>query len=233
MNHSTAHHRAVRGMTIVELLIGMALGLFVVAGAATLLAGQLHEQRALAADGRLAQDLRNAADLIARDLRRAGYWDDASAAVWSATATPPANPYAAVAPRSTASTAMRYSYSRNASAAMPVDDGDGEESSGFRLHDRVVEAHLGGRWQALTDASTLVVTSFELVPVVTEIDLATLCQRPCSAAGLANGTCPPRQQVRRVAVHIAGHAVGASRVVRRADTEVRLRNDAVTGACSS
>ena len=232
MNRPVAHPRAARGMTIVELLIGLALGLFVVAGASTLLAGQLHAQRALAADTRLTQDLRNAADLIARDLRRAGYWDDAASGIWSAGAAPTSNPHGMLAPATAASDALRYSYSGDgAGDATASADADGR--AGFRLHQHAIEARLGGRWQALTDPQALVVTAFELVPAVAEIDLAALCPRPCGTAGAAAGTCPPRQQVRSVAVRIAGHAAGDERVVRHADMQVRLRNDAVVGACSA
>ena len=223
--------RPARGMTIVELLIGLAPGLFVVAGAATRVAGQLHEQRALLADTRLTQDLRNAADLIARDMRRAGYWDDAAAGVWSTAAAPLSNPHAAVASMSAASDALRYSYSNDAAAESAAAGDDAR--AGLRLHGRAVEARLGGHWQALTDASTLVVTTFELVPAIDEIDLSALCPRPCSTAGTAAGTCPPRQQVRRVAVRLAGHTAGDDRIVRSVEAQVRLRNDAVVGACSA
>ena len=66
--------RALRGLTLVELLVGLALALLVAAGGAALLTSQLREHRALVLESRLMQDLRTAADLIARDLRRAGHW---------------------------------------------------------------------------------------------------------------------------------------------------------------
>ena len=221
--------RSARGSTIVELLVGLAIGLVVVAGAATLLARQLHEQRALLAETRLTQDLRNAADLIARDLRRAGYWGDAAAGVWSHSAAPLANPYAAVTPTAAASDTVRFSYSRDDVEDHAVGDA---ERTGFRLHDHAVEARLGDHWQALTDASTLVVTAFELMPNVDDIDLSALCPRPCDAAGAAAGTCPPRQQVRRITVRIAGHAAADARSTRSAQAQVRLRNDTIAGACA-
>ena len=221
--------RSDRGTTIVELLVGLAIGLVVIAGAATLLARQLHEQRALLAETRLTQDLRNATDLIARDLRRAGYWGDATAGVWSHGAAPLANPYAAVASMAAASDTVRFAYSRDGVEDQAVGDA---ERTGFRLHGHTIEARLGDHWQALTDASTLVVTAFELMPNVDDIDLSALCARPCDAAAAAAGTCPPRQQVRRVTVRIAGHAAGAARPVRSAQAQVRLRNDAIDGTCA-
>ena len=79
--------RGQRGLSLVELLVGLALGLLVVAGGAALLARQhLREHRALLLEARLMQDLRTAADLVARDLRRAGYWGDAGRRRLDATA---------------------------------------------------------------------------------------------------------------------------------------------------
>ena len=65
--------RSQRGFTLVELLVGLALGLLVVAAGVLLLAQQLRATSApLLVEARLMQDLRTAADLVARDLRRAG-----------------------------------------------------------------------------------------------------------------------------------------------------------------
>ena len=66
--------RRQRGLSIVELLIASALRLFLVGGAITLFIGNLTNSRQMLLDARINQDLRAAADLIARDLRRAGYW---------------------------------------------------------------------------------------------------------------------------------------------------------------
>jgi len=219
-----------RGFSLVELLVGLAVGLLAVAAVATLFAAQLREQRALWLEARLMQDLGGAADLIARDLRRAGYWGDAAAGVWTPGAAPRTNPYAA-APLAAASDAVAYAYSRDATENHAVDDA---ERFGWRLRDGAVELLLGGgRWQALTDASLLTITDFSLTPSVEEIDLSGLCVRPCDAAAAAAGTCPPRQQVRSMALRIAGRAAGDARVTRAVEMRVRLRNDLITGACAA
>ena len=57
------HPSHARGLSLVELLVGLALGLFVVAAAATLLASQWREQHRLATESRLMQDLRSASDI--------------------------------------------------------------------------------------------------------------------------------------------------------------------------
>jgi prepilin peptidase dependent protein B len=61
-----------RGLSLVELMVGMAVGLLVVAVALFAITQHLQENRNVLAETRLLQDLRTVTDLLARDLRRAG-----------------------------------------------------------------------------------------------------------------------------------------------------------------
>lgn len=217
-------HTRHRGLTLVELLVGLALGLFVVAVATTLLAAQAREQRSLAVEHRLMQDLRTASDVITRDLRRAGHWAAAASGIPVAgAAAPAANPYAAMSPASAASDAITFRYSRDA-----VENGvvDANEQFGLRLRSGVVELLLGaGHWQALTDPGTLTATELRIVPAVRELDLAHHC------AGCGMPPCAARQQVRSVAVTLTAHAANDTSVTRSLQSEVRVRNDVVSGTC--
>jgi len=180
----------------------------------------------LLVESRLMQDLRAAADLLTRDLRRAGYWGEATAAMWQpATSTPAANPYIAIAPAAAASDTVSFRYSRDSSENNAVDL---NEQFGFRLRKGVIEMLLGSGWQAMTDAGTMVVVSFSVTPAVQEIVLQDLCEKTCASGGT---DCMPRQQVRSLAVAITGRSTADSNVVRSVRSNVRLRNDAVVGAC--
>jgi prepilin peptidase dependent protein B len=217
-----------RGLTMVELLIGMAIGLFIVATAASLMTGNLRENRKLMIESRLMQDLRTAADMITRDLRRAGYWAAATAGVRGdgAASAPLANPYSDVTPVGAAADHTSFRFSRDATENHTVDS---NEQFAFRLRNGVIELQLGvGNWQALTDATTLTVTEFSVTPTVEEISLADFCARPCEAA---SSTCPPRQLVRSLAVVVSGRATGDALVTRSVRSQVRLRNDPIIGAC--
>ncbi len=223
-----AHRSPQRGFTLVELLVGLALALVVVAAGTLLLARQVHEQRALVIEARLMQDLRSTADLVARDLRRAGHWGDAGAGVWTTAAPLRANPYAAQAPASAASDAASYAYSRDTAENDAL---DGNEQFGLRLRNRAIELQLGaGNWQALTDATLIEITALEITPAVEEIDLGALCSKECAVGDAA---CPPRQLVRSLSVQISARAVGDATVTRSLASRVRLRNDAIVGACST
>ena len=216
------------GFTLVELLVGLALGLLVLAAALTLLAQQTHEQRALLVEARLMQDLRSAADLVARDLRRAGHWADAGAGTWRADAAPAANPYAALAPAAAASDAAAYAYSRDAVENHVL---DGNERFGLRLRNRAIELQLGaGNWQTLTDAGVIEITALEIAPVAQSIELGALCPQACPAD---SATCPPRLQLRSRALSITARATADPAVQRSLVARVRLRNDAIDGDCTA
>lgn len=221
--------RAARGLSIVELLIGLALGLLMVAATATFLANNVRESRALLLESRLMQDLRTAADVITRDLRRAGYWAAASEGIWvpGSSAVLP-NPYAALAPSAAASDSVSFSFSRD---ALENDQVDSNEQFGFRLRNGALEMQLGAtNWQALTDSDTLTVTAFNVTPSVQEVSLGEACPDACP---LGSTTCPPRLTVRSLAVQITGRSVSDLLVTRTVRSNVRLRTDAVAGTCAT
>ena len=183
-----------------------AVGLVIVAAGTTVVARHARENRALAIESRLVQDLRTAADIVARDLRRAGYWGASASGVRSDDGSGWAldqslRPGRARRPR-------RRTRCGSASRATPSEDGsvDGNERFGFRLRSGAIELQLGdGNWQALTDPATLTVTAFEVEPRTEETSLERIL-RP-SPAPPAAATCPPRQQVRSFAVAIEARAV--------------------------
>jgi uncharacterized protein YneF (UPF0154 family) len=59
-------------MSIVELMVGVAIGLLIVAAATLMMSGQLSENRRLLVEAQLQQDLRAAADIMTREIRRTG-----------------------------------------------------------------------------------------------------------------------------------------------------------------
>ena len=221
------HHLARRrqtGLSMVELMVGVAIGLFVVAGATMAVSNQLGDNRRLMLETQIQQDLRAAADVIARDLRRSGYWARAQDGVWHAGAVAvTANPYTAVTPASGVASEVRFGYSRGAVENNTLDVTD---EAGFRLSGDAIQMRTGGQWQALTDSTTLRVTDLRVTLISQDVPLA--CFNACPVGAVA---CPPTQTVREVRVEIAGTAVHDASVRRNARSQMRLRNDAINGAC--
>ena len=79
---STRRRAAQRGLSIVEMMVGVTIGLLVVAGATMVVSTQLLDNRQLMVETQVQQDLRAAADIITRDLRRAGYTSNPQNGVW-------------------------------------------------------------------------------------------------------------------------------------------------------
>ena len=216
------------GISLVELLVGAAVGLIVVAAAGSVVAAHQGAARRVQFEARLMQDLRGAAELVSRDLRRAGHWAAAASGVRRGDETITVNPHAEITAAGGAATVVALSFSTDAGDAVGVDD---NERFGFRLHNGAIEVQLGARnWQALSDPGTVVVTSFSVVPRVDEADLATFCTKPCSAGST---TCPPRQQIRSYAIGVAGRSAADALVTRGLRSVVRVRNDVVVGSCEA
>ena len=218
-----AARRPTRGLTLVELMVGIAVGLMVVAGASFVAVNQIGDNRRLTLETQVQQDLRAAADMIARDLRRSGYWGAPQQGLWqgSSPATA-ANPYTLVEP---AAGQITFRYSRDAVEDNSVDADN--ETFGFKLDGGAIKMLIGDTWQQLTDPAVLEVTGFAVTPQSQSVQQA--CFNECPSGG---GTaCPPTLEIRRYDIAITGHAVSDSTVVRSVRESVRLRNDLPTGAC--
>ena len=207
-----------RGLSLVELLVGFAVALFVVIGSIVLLVDQLRDSRRLLLEARVHQDLRAAADLISRDLRRAGFWQR--------TSTDRPNPYQDIAtagPEDAAS--VRYSFSRD---SLENDSIDPAEATGFRLGSDTLQTLNGASWQAMTDPGTVRITHFSINPRVSVVPLGQFCTPAC-AAGTAG--CP-ELSLRSYVIVLRGRSATDAAVQREIRQTVRVRNDALPiGAC--
>jgi len=207
-----------RGISLVELMVGIAVGLLVVASAAMLTSTQLTDNRRLLLETQVHQDLRAAADIVTRELRRASHWQWADRGIWTPDAVPQPNPYASVSPTTAGATQVGYRYRRNSGEDGPF---------GFKLEGAALKTRMGeAGWQELTDPKTLRVTAFAVTPNHQTLVLA--CATPCG--GVAEPACPTLT-VREFIVDITGQAVSDPAVQRSLRTVVRVRNDDAQGQC--
>lgn len=221
--------RSQAGLSLTEFMVGIAVGLFVVAGAIAMLVSNLNNSRRLLVEARVNQDLRAAADVVAREVRRAGFWENAIAGtVTTATsqATTP-NPNAAVDADAGTST-ITYSIARDTASGRAATDNnlDADEQFGFRLNSGVLEMQVSeDSWQPLTDPNIVTVNNFALTPTETVLDIRSACAKPCT------GTTCPTVTVRSYAITLRGTATHDNNVSRTLVERVRVRNDAMAGTC--
>jgi type IV pilus assembly protein PilW len=216
-------------MSLVELMVGLALGMFVVAGASVLMTNQLSDNKRLMLETQMHQDLRAAADLIARDLKRAYWWGSPETSVWRAGfATPISNPYAVSSPASSVAATGDFTYWVSGSSSNDAENNRADESEkyGFQLLNDAIEMKRGaGPWQAMTDVNTMKIIAFSVTVNASAVPIA------CFSCTAGSATCPPQQVVRQVVVLITGQAVHDPNVIRSISSTVRLRNDLVQGTC--
>jgi type IV pilus assembly protein PilW len=230
--------RQQRGISLIELMVGITVGLIITAGAIVMTVAQLGEHRRLLLETQIQQDLRAAGDLMLRDLRRAGYWSQPGRGIWaSGAAAPVPNAYTMLEQESEEH--IEYSYSRAAGGisgggiqGMAENDAvdDATEKFGFRLNDDELQFRLGNRWQPLTDKGVVKVLGFSIEPRIQTVPLAGYCEVPC--ADPANDSCL-RQQLRHVDITLTGQAAHDANVVRTITVSSRLRNDQIEGACGT
>lgn len=210
-----------RGLSLVEVLVGLAVSLIVTAAAISLIAGQLHGNRRLLLEAQLTHDLRMTAHLVVTHLRRAGHW---AAVEESLHGGPGMNPHIVVMPEDEPSPLLSFRYGGMTSTAA-------YERFAFRNHQGVLQMRLGenGGWQSLTDPANTRIIDFVIEPSTTRVTLEDFCTSSCSdhKAG-----CIPEQLVREFSVSIRAMSTSDHSIERSTVTRVRLRADAIHQHCT-
>ena len=80
---NTARHQWQSGFTLVELLISMLLGLMVVGMMISLYTSSVVNNSKIINQGKLNLEVKSLIELMSRDIRRAGYWADATSSALS------------------------------------------------------------------------------------------------------------------------------------------------------
>jgi prepilin peptidase dependent protein B len=237
MSHRPIHRQAAsrqRGLSIVEFMVGSAIGLFIVGGAIKVFIDLFSNNRRQLVELRVTQDMRAAADIVARDLRRSGYWENALLGVAPA-ASAASNPFANATVTTVAANQVTYAYDRDRSGTfVGVTD-----ESGFRLTGNVIEMRVGGAWQQLTDPSAIQITAFNIANAASSTQTfssAAYCpcvsaNPPCNPVTVAAGANAPQVVMRWLNIEITGQAPNDPATSRRIVEAVRLRNDEVRGTC--
>nr|WP_295083201.1 prepilin-type N-terminal cleavage/methylation domain-containing protein [uncultured Roseateles sp.] len=228
-----------RGLSLIEMMVGITVGMIVVAGASVMLTQQLAEHRRLVLETQIQQDLRAASDLILRELRRGGAHAVAERLVWApgaGIAAPIGNDYAKQTAVTATQNQVTYSYSSHDDRAgpNPLNPEDNlsanNERFGFRVSNQTLQFMLGnGNWQPLTDPQTLLITNFTIQQQSQSVSLIDSCENSTCPPGSA--TCPPMMVVKRFDVSLTGKAAHDDQVQRTLKVSSRMRNDEITGAC--
>jgi len=234
-----------RGLGLVELMVGITIGLIVAAGASMVAVNQISEHRRLMLETQIQQDLRAAADLIQQDLRRAGFRGRPEQGVWSppravgTAAEKPAEVATAnqflemVRTKNSDQVSLTYLYARLGSNGVPAD----AEHFGIRwsrgtkaLYVQIGSPDGRGNWQPITDPESIRITDFDIEIESSPVVLPDFCDKPCSPAVAGAPACPT-YEVRRIRFTITAEAKHDAQVKRTLTNVGRMRADVVNGAC--
>lgn len=210
-----------RGLSLVELMIGLALGLFIVAGALGIHFQHLTTTAELRLQAQLNHEMRAAMDLVTRDLRRAGHWPAAVSGTLAGGdgSPPPRNPFSTLSvmkdprldvayqyqPPDDVRTAFRFQIGANGSLQMKIGDGVP---------------------QPLTDTTLMEVTGFDVNLVSTPVALPDACPSGCTG-----GNCP-RMIVNVLDITLSGRVKRKPEITRTLRSQVRPRNEVLEGVCA-
>lgn len=238
------------GLSIVELMVGITVGLIVAAGASMVAVNQINEHRRLMLETQVQQDLRTAADLLQQELRRAGFRGIPEAGVWAPAqavgslseqgpqlASP--NPYASfdVTTVANTSTTASYLYARRVNGVYSTAGAARtNEHFGIRWNqqNRVLYVQLGvnadgqPNWQPITDPDSVQIDELTIEPITQSISLGDFCDKPC---GTASTPACPTQKIRDVRFKIVATARHDANIVRTLSGVERIRADLIDGSC--
>lgn len=201
--HGRSHRPSrARGASLVELLVGVALALFILSGLVVVFVGGLEGSRRMLLEARLRQDMRAAMELVTRDLRRGGYWGNAiSRTVVPEGVTTPVNyadpcsttPGAAFNPygciTTSGATQIDYRYSRDSVEDNEVDKNGAPSLEGeqFRLRFHAASAGLqmfrkradgAYQWETVTDTDAMALLTPPCASLT--LDASAAAGAPCS-----------------------------------------------------
>lgn len=202
------------GVSLIELMVSVGLGLVLLLGMTSFLTTSLKSNTSTMKAARLDQELRAILLLISRDVRRAGYWGNASSGVGVGAAAY-SNPFGTV--NTATAGCILYSYDRNGDGSQGSD-----EKYGVLLSSGTVMLRSGGTsynctpgannsWEALSDSNVTSVT--------------TLTFSLASTPYYQSGSSGPNVLSRTVTITLAGQLKSDSSVRQTLSETVKLEND--------
>lgn len=207
-----------QGYTLLEMLIGIGLGLFLLANGVFMYSSIVHSYYGLLSVNRLDQQLRSAMNLMVQEIRRAGYSSNAIGNVKTGTNNNVfmANNTDLTTPTSSC---ILFTYDVDSTGILPaLNSSDYDKRFGFRLSGTTLQSRPltynsfncnGNDWENLTDSNLIQITSltFTITPTVVTLNTTNTLT------------------IRTVTISITGNLSNDTSVTRTITGTVRVRND--------
>jgi prepilin peptidase dependent protein B len=210
-----------RGVTFIEMLVALAINTVLLLAITTLFGSNFsYFNQAVHADI-LTQQLQLNLNLMANEIRRAGFWSNASTIIGSGTNTNPFMVTGSTDITITGGNCILFTYDYNKDGSLPaIAAGSNDERFGFRLVNQILQTRPPGatfacnaatnNWENITNTSSVEITALSF----------TLNQETVPV-----GAASDYMIIRRVDISITGRLTEFPTVTKTLTEQVRIRND--------
>lgn len=209
------------GFTFVELMIALALNAILLTALVSIFAANIGYYRQSLNVSRLNQQMQNAINIMARDIRRAGYWANASSDIGLDQNT---NPFMASATDITVKAShdcVLFTYDQNDDGILPaISSSYDDERYGYRLLNQALQTRPPGAafsctassasWENMTDPNFVRITNLSFTLTTTTITTGP------AARGIS---------LRYITISMTGQLTSDSTVTKTITRQIRIRND--------
>jgi prepilin peptidase dependent protein B len=209
-----------RGLTMAEMMIALAVNFVILLGLISVFSNNISHTNKTTSQDLLNQQLESAMQMMANDIRRAGYWGNAKSDIGTGVNN---NPFMAAAVDITVSggNCILFAYDYNsdgllASIGATADD----EHYGYRLNSQTLQSRPFGSSFACTAAAT----NWENVTDPTTV-LITALSFTLNSSTVPVGATAKTMQVRSVDISITGQLTGNTAVTKTLTQHVGIMND--------
>lgn len=215
-------HLKSAGFTLVELLIALAINAFLMVALIIVFVMNLDHYNSLLNNAVLNEQMQTAMEIMSGDIRRAGYWGNASNDIGTDQNN---NPFMAsgtdISVGGTGNSCILLTYDRNNDGSLPsISSSYDDERYGYRLSGTTLQARPAGAtfsctasassWENVTDSNIITITALTFT-----LNTQTITSGPGSR-GIA---------VRSVDITMTGQLVSDSTVTKTLTRHVRIRNE--------
>jgi type IV pilus assembly protein PilW len=208
------------GFSLIELLVALVINIILLSALIAVFSSNVGHFNKVNNSDALNQQLESALQLMANDIRRAGYWADAKSDVGTGTNN---NPFMAAGVDLNTDTAgcILFTYDYNKNNSLPsITSASDDERYGFRLNNQTLQARPPGAafdcsaaanaWENVTNPGIVRITALTFTKTETSIPI-----------GQVNKTL----LLRSVLITITGQLTSDASVTKTLTQYVRIRND--------
>lgn len=213
--------RANSGITLIELLIALTINVILLAGVINVISLAVGHENKLSDQNQLNQQLQTVMQLMANDIRRAGYWANARTDLATGKNT---NPFMATTTNlqvNSTNDCILFTYDAANNGSLPAISNTGDDDRyGYRLVGAILQARPPGatfsctapatEWENLLDPTRIKITNFTV----------TLSQHL-----VPNNAPAAKLAMRSVDISITGQLINDATVTKTLSQHIRVRND--------